>query len=108
VKTKMQFYRATEKEISGKWGKLYDGVIIEKSKEKVSMVCVDKSEHDVNIVDLDPSEYKFKVIEKETVERTFNIAILNLTNDLNEAKKKILIAQRNLDYAQKKHAEFFT
>ena len=108
MKTKIQFHRATQKVKPGKWGQLYDGVIIEKSKEKVSMICVDRDENDVQILDLDPSEYNIKVIEKEIVERTFNIAILSLMNDLNEAKKKLLIAQRNLNYAQKKHAEFFT
>lgn len=107
TKAKFEFYRATQKVKPGKWCQLYDGVIIEKSKETVSMVCVDKGEDDVNIVDLDPSEYNFKVIEKEIAENTFSIAILNLTKDLSEAQKNLLIAQRNLDYAQKKYAEFF-
>ena len=33
TKAKFEFYRATQKVKPGKWCQLYDGVIIEKSKE---------------------------------------------------------------------------
>jgi len=107
MKKKVVFHRAEQLVKPGKYYNLYDGVIIEKSKDKITMVCVDKDEKDVDVIDMDPNEYKFKVITLELAKQSFQVALLNQENQLNESKKDLIRSQRSYDYALSKFKEYF-
>jgi len=87
---------------------IYDGVLISKTKEEISILGVGPEKQDyIQERHFSLDEVTVKEVQKEDVEHYFRLAILKGENELNDAEFNLLDAQRYLQNAKRYFKKYF-
>lgn len=96
-----KFVEAVEIVKPGKFADRFIGIELERSKEKVSLLCVDTdSVKDILIEELDLNKFTFKKTEKDRVHHLFSIATKRVSVDVINAEVDLVRARRNLRFCE--------